>query len=144
LLKNGKSEKLVIFVILNSITCLIEIKSSERNCMTEISDVQILCIVLIIALFFLVFMIIEANWAFKAGARQEQPETETIQDVPERSEAIILPEIGFKEKEIRLIPLITKPAAVAALSKDRSPSREVAFSSAVKEEEEVFVFGKTR
>ncbi|MCE3278251.1 MAG: hypothetical protein K0S44_442 [Bacteroidetes bacterium] len=71
--------------------------------MAEISDVQILCVVLIIALYFLVFTVIRSNWSHKVSQYKEKLEAEKIlaeliSNLDKKTE------IGTFGREIKLIP----------------------------------------
>jgi hypothetical protein len=114
--------------------------------MTEISGIQLLLTGLIVVLFCMVFMIIQANWSFKAMQHQEAADEAESIPVPIFTglELPRLPEIAVREeKEIKLVPrmLIKEepmPAAIPA-------SREFAFVKEADEElEPVFALGKAQ
>jgi hypothetical protein len=71
--------------------------------MAEISDVQILCVVLIIALYFLIFTAISSNWSHKVMQYKKKLESEKIlEDLISKLDKEV--EAGTFGREIKLIP----------------------------------------
>lgn len=90
--------------------------------MLEISGIQLLGVVLILAFFYLVFKIIEINWSYKMreGAFQEKMEEE------ETAEKILFSPVNGKE--LKLIPMDAIARKSIADSGQDFPAREVAFT----------------
>lgn len=99
--------------------------------MLEISGIQLLGVVLILAFFFLVFKIIEINWSYKMreGAFQEEMEEE------ETAEKISFSPLNGKE--LKLIPMEAIARESIADPGAGFSAREVAFTMEENSEEEI-------
>lgn len=81
--------------------------------MAEISDIQVLCVVLIIAVYFLIFMTISNNWSYKVMRYKEKLESDKIlAELISTLDNEVLNETYAKE--IKLIPNL-KEKRIAAL-----------------------------
>jgi hypothetical protein len=101
--------------------------------MAEISDIQVLCVVLIIALYFLVFMTISNNWSYKVKQYKEKLESDKI-----LAELITTLDNEVLTKtyarEIKLVPDL-KEKRVATLHEH--PVRTLDFSNVQEQEKEL-------
>ncbi|MCW3102118.1 MAG: hypothetical protein JWO09_558 [Bacteroidetes bacterium] len=109
----------------------------------EISEIQLLGVLLIIIVFAFIFKVIEGNWALKAEQHALQEEEHEIMPATARLKAKALTrQASPAGKEIRLVPLKPlkeSPAAVFSIQQSRS----ITFSAA-KEKEEMLKLVKAR
>ncbi|MCW3071512.1 MAG: hypothetical protein JWO44_1402 [Bacteroidetes bacterium] len=109
----------------------------------EISDIQLLGVLLIIIIFFFMFQVIEANWALKAEQyAADEEEAEAMPIVAQIGEDELPARVFPAGKEIRLVPLKPLKKNPAAAFSVQLPG-EISFS-AVREEEEVLELLKAR
>lgn len=101
--------------------------------MAEINDIQVLCVVLIIAVYFFVFMTISNNWSFKVMRYKEKLEADKI--LTELISALDSEVLAEKfAKEIKLIPDL-KEKRVTALHE--SHIRTLDFNNVTEKEKEL-------
>jgi hypothetical protein len=105
--------------------------------MAEISGIQLLACVVILAFFYLVFNIVQTNWSYKFEEREEVEEDRrelTAEEI--RTEPAALPVIVFaREKEIRLVPqLLMEDEKAGEEPVSHEPARELVFTAETAEE----------
>jgi len=109
----------------------------------EISEIQLLGVVLIIIVFAFIFKIIEGNWTLKAeqpAFREEEPGA--VPAAAQLKAEAPATQVAPGGKEIRLVPskpLKENPAAILTTQR----SREIAFTAAT-ETEDVLALVKAR